>query len=240
MSRWIVVQNLNNYIGTQSMASFQHAAQRWDARLLVITEPINPGLQLDPFGDKLHIGRIHLTYDAIDRWDQVAWFDGDTIIRSDAPSIFDMVEPEQIGTVANVQTNSHADPIRDHAPSWNRLRDRFGVKIDVPLDLYANGGVFVFTPECHGYVWEWAREKLSDKTTVGPMEEQTAWNLAMVQTGIPRVMLDETWNRIGPDVWNATGPMPWYVMHWANIHHHRGNKQAAMGRVEWEAIASAA
>ena len=223
---YIYTLDTGGFITPQTTASHTDAAERWGAEYRVLTGAIRK--RSDPFGVKLELWALPLEDD-----DRVLWLDGDTLIRDDCPSPFALVEPTHFAGVANYQGDTHANPDLDHLPAWDQVCERLPGPVQYDRDTYINGGVLLWTHGPHRQVFYQSDTVVGQGGRVNPMIEQTAQNVALALTRVPLTVLPHTFNRLGPSVWGASGPMTSYVYHYANIHHHRGDKAAAMGRVEW-------
>jgi len=236
--RYVVTMNLGGgAIHPQSRASLKAAAERWGANYLELTEAWGTRPAADVMGCKLEMDLIPVPAGA-----RVAYIDGDCLVRSDCPDVFDMLEPGELGVVASDQGDTHGtmeQSLAAHEGHWNRLRGAFGVAEPCDPWRYFNGGVQVWLKGKHDVMWRVAREGLAKAGRwpggrMNPMDEQTAINLAAVACRLDLTWLGREWNRLGPAVWDRPGLIDCYVAHYANIGHRNGRAR------KWAAIEAAA
>jgi hypothetical protein len=211
LNLYLTTIDFDSYLVPNVRASHEAAAQRWGADYRPMSEPWGPMAAKGVFGAKLDMGLL-----PFDRPCRVVYVDGDVLIRDDCPSLFDRVPAGRFGGVPNYQGDTHANPDRDHWPTWTRIADRLAC--DLPYDplTYINGGVMVFDLADHAIVWPVAASIFADDDRVGPMQEQTSVNVVLRMLGIPRQMLEPGYNRLGASVWRP-GPMPCFVSHLAHL-----------------------
>ena len=227
MSRFVVTLNTNDALCAVSRASHQAAARRWGALYVEMREAWGTLAHLGVFGTKLELDRLPLQ-------GRVVWFDADTVVRSDCPSLFDLVPAGAFGGVCNFQGDTHGgDPYPDHA-EWH---DQVATQMQSPARYdparYINGGVLVFDLPGHASVWRHIRRTLPD-VPVNPMYEQTALNVALVDLAIPLRILPREFNRLGVAAWRGEPAMSACIIHCANLGDLRGDKHAALSRVQWQ------
>lgn len=94
MRKAVVTIDINNFQRENSKESMRSASERWGADFLISTEHFlgeNFGFTFN----KAYLDKIAGEYD------QIAFFDADCIIRSDAPTPFTLIIPEKIRAVQN-------------------------------------------------------------------------------------------------------------------------------------------
>jgi hypothetical protein len=209
------------WIPKNVLESHKDAARRWNAEYVSIEKATD-----SPFADKAILLRT------FNGGDQVAWIDGDAIIRFDCPSLFDVVPQDCFGGVPNFQGDTHdGDPWRYAEPDWQWMVERTG-RLDLFYDPteFINGGVFVFCPELHHAIWD-------DEFPKQPNAEQTMLNFRADMLGVKRKFLARTFNRIGPQAW-APGPMSCFIQHLAAFRflfnkRRREDRMDALDAIDW-------
>lgn len=218
----IYTLNQSGYLTDHVRASHEHAANRWGCEYVVLTEGV--GQRQDTFGMKLE---LHLL-----PGDRCAWVDGDVLIRSDCPSLFEVVDERLFGAVPVFQDGTWTErSARVMQQSVDRMSTMLDASRRVELTQYVNGGVMVWSQRHHS-IWEWLSDAMPSGRT-GPMDEQTAQNVALVKFETAIQFMPESMNRLGPATWNLTDRMTDYIHHWARWNEFRGDKQESMNRVEW-------
>lgn len=210
-----------NWTPPNVRASHEAAAKRWGAEYVV-----NTRLTCSPFADKALMLR-----DA--QGDQVAWLDGDAIVRYDCPNLFDIVPRDTFAGAPNYQGDTHAgDPWYYHESDWQWMVGQTG-RMDIMYDpaRFINGGVLVFSPEHHRAIWEC-------DYPAQPNAEQTMMNFRADMLGVKRLSLAPTFNRIGPDAWQP-GPMTHFVQHlavfrWGDVRSpNRNARRPILEAIDW-------
>lgn len=115
MKRALITIDINNFQTENSKESMKSAASRWGADF-VVSSNLFLG---DAFGftfNKAYLDFISTGYD------QVAFFDADCIIRSDAPTPFTLIIPEKIKAVknGNERIGNYQNTLNQH--TYNLLR----------------------------------------------------------------------------------------------------------------------
>lgn len=204
--RAVAVLNVHNdWYPPNLRQSAQAAAQRWGAEFVEIRTPIVPWF--DAWWEKLNLDR-HLWM-----YERVVFLDRDVAVRSDCPSLFDLVPENAFGIVPSEQEGHHlidAHIRRDMAPLCRLL--------DVDMDYstqYYNSGVMVFSPQRHSHVFALAR-------AIHPLVWTRSWvtidqgllSLALLILAEPVHRLPCTFNRCGAKLWDHWQPkMDDYIWH---------------------------
>ena len=125
-------------------ASYKAAAQRWDAELVWIDQPLYP---CHPFWQKTfvcdHIESLHGS-------SHVLQIDNDMLIRSDCPSPFELVTPETFAMVSGRQSPHR----RMDRGGWNHnahvtWAQRCGID-PAPAWTHPNGGLYLYGTDTFG------------------------------------------------------------------------------------------
>lgn len=188
--RLLVTQNTGgDWICENIAASHRAAAARWDAHYLQLTPRSR-----DVFWQKTIFCAQYVGAH------RCCWVDGDAAIRSDCPSLFDLVPLDCFGGVLNYQPDTHDGEFdKWHGPTISA----FQTLVNVPCGAtdYLNVGVFVWSPDLHRHLWQRVVKFAGPRLL--PMAEQTLLNLLLIESGTKVHHLPATYNRIGPEAWNV-------------------------------------
>jgi len=133
-----------------------------------------------------------------DSYEKIGVVDFDTMIKWDAPNIFDLYDDEFCGVLDNVS-------IQWIDKSLKAFRSSFEELSDVPMTLspYINGGVLFFH-KSHKPFFEKLKnfyltnkDKMDNWSVPGVGKEQSILNLFLVKEGIKRKTLPYCWNTVG-------------------------------------------
>jgi hypothetical protein len=201
--RALVTINVGEVLCPNARRSFEAAAARWKADYVELTGPCTPEVPAPEFL-KFELFRLCAA-------DRIFCIDGGgTIIRSDAPSPFDLCPPTRLGAVLFGTAR---------APNIEDFRDQQEIEWTLCnhcLDMrhacasYFNSEVLVLTRTTHTGMLDRARELawrlrgafLSISSAY--FGAQTPLNYAAVDLGVPIMLMDETWNYTFPE----------YIGHW--------------------------
>lgn len=93
MSEALLVLNIGDFLADNSRRSYKAACKRWECDYVEITEGLPP----------YHSACLKLKAFELCAHDRVFVLDADTVIRSDAPNLFDITDPEHFYAVKNQQ-----------------------------------------------------------------------------------------------------------------------------------------
>lgn len=234
MSRYVVSMNLGGtFIPKNVQESHLDSANRWGAEYIQISGPLGESCK-SPFGIKMEMFRI-----GFEPHDHIVWIDGDAVIRSDCPSLFDLVPDGSFGAVCNAQDERQDENLqtiaglaRDWVPS-----------MQCDQSDYFNGGAMVFSGKhlialAAAFSMSQLICEVHAGKAIGPMAEQTMTNWAVRAMGFPFVMLPASFNRLGVSAWTGK----WreddgtdnYILHLANVPgFDRNTKMDVLSRIEW-------
>lgn len=193
---WLVTLSVGQTIPENVLESFEDAAQRWDAEVLVLDSPLTQKwAKISPhkllIGEQLPAG-VH----------RVFYVDSDLIIRGDAPSPFEMVAqptPFKKGWIAGVRDEQPMNPrLMANLPSINAYLAVAGFELDVDHSRFINGGVLLWDWPAAKPVFDLAIE-LFDRANGCEVDcwEQAALNISIQHLDFPLHLLPVTFNRIG-------------------------------------------
>ena len=135
-----------------------------------------------------------LVFEKARGYDKIGIVDSDTMIKWDAPNVFEMYDDEFCGVIDNVNLKWVSDSLKVYG--------KFFDGVDVDIDEYINAGVLFFTKE-HLPLFENIlnfyldnREEL-DNWNKGGGKEQTILNYHLKTIGFKRKFLDPSWNLLG-------------------------------------------
>lgn len=125
-------------------ASYEAAAKRWDAEVSWINNPLH---QCHPFWQKMFVCD-HI--DSLRGSSHVLQIDNDMLIRSDCPSPFELVGPENFGMVSGRQSPHR----RVDRGGWNHdahvtWANRCEIE-PAPAWTHPNGGLYLYVTETFG------------------------------------------------------------------------------------------
>jgi hypothetical protein len=164
MTNALVVLNLNDFMPAIARESMTAAAARWGVEYVEVTEPV---ADVHHFWQKTYLP-LTLT-----RFERVAVFDADILIRSDCPSLFEKVPPEYIGCVSDVQMGYPRN--WRHAYMGLEEAKRFGLKPYPTERDHLNGGMVVYEPVNHAYYLnEWRKAGERANWSIEPLADEGA------------------------------------------------------------------
>jgi hypothetical protein len=209
--RAFVTINVGDVLCPNARHSFEAAAARWRADYVELNTP-GTSDALAPNFLKLEMFRLCAA-------DRIFYIDGsDAIIRSDAPSPFDVCPPTHLGAIRN-------DP--DRAPTVEAIRDQQEIEwvlynhclgTQHACASYFNSGVLVLTRATHAGMLDRTRrlvEQLSGPRQWVRWQDQTLLNYAAVELGLPILWMDETWNYMHCEDMGHWKGMERFVYHFA-------------------------
>jgi len=209
-SRALVTINVGGVLCPNARRSFEAAAARWGADYVEL-KTVTPDAPAPHF--------LSFELFRLCPADRIFYIDGsDAIIRSDAPSPFDLCPPTHLGVVRN-------DP--DRAPSIEVIRDEQEIEwalynhclgTQYPCAAYCNNGVQVLTRAAHTGMLDRARqlvERLSGPRQLVRWLDQTLLNYAAADLGVPVLLMDETWNYMHSEDIGHWNGMERFVYHFA-------------------------
>jgi hypothetical protein len=136
MKKALITIDINNFQRENSKNSMIDAAKRWDADFISYS---NADLG-QSFG--LTFTKVNLDYIS-SGYDQIAFFDADCIIRSDAPTPFTLIKKDKISVVqnGNERIGNYPNTLGQHVYNLLRINQQNQMldSIDRP-DLYFNTG----------------------------------------------------------------------------------------------------
>ena len=164
----LITFNFNDFLRRKSRESMMDAAARWGCDFVEWTDQYlgADGVPLHPWWQ-----RIMLYEDVSRGYDRVITIDGDVLVRSDCPDIFDLVPLDHFGAVSWRQPGV--------PPGWapDKSLDMYSEMLGLrrpPTDLCINCGMIVWTPLAHlpiirklqscGPVVGWKSDGDSDQT----------------------------------------------------------------------------
>jgi hypothetical protein len=219
--------NVGEVLCPNAKRSFEAAAARWKADYVELNAPCTP----DAPTPKIHKSEMFRLCAA----DRIFHIDGgDAIIRSDAPSPFDLCPPTRLGAVRNDPDGlPNVEDIRDQQEiEWTLCNHCLGTR-HVCVS-YFNAGVLVLTRATHAEMLDRMRElagQLSKPCRLDQWEDQTLMNYAAVDLGVPILLMDETWNYMhSQDIghWNV---MERFVYHFAGS----PDRRTVLPSLDWQA-----
>ncbi len=215
------------YLTENTRASFLSACDRWGCQYAeVVSVDVT-----NPFEARLRI------WDYLPGCDRVAFIDGDTLIREDCPSLFNVVPPTFFGCVPNFQGGHDEHAMADYAA----MAHVFGCPKPYDRATFFNGGLTVMTADLHRSTWEYAASVALDvcrmlDRPIHPNWEQGALNVAFARSACPVAMLPIEYNRHGPEVWDSDRMIA-YIHHYAGAAPANRDKRAMLDRIPWKVTA---
>ena len=229
----VVILNLRDFLPMCARASFQHAAARWGATYLEITEALGP---MHHFWQKAIIpSSPHVA-----RFERVLQLDCDMLVRSDCPSPFDVVPATNFGVVSRVQTGN---PLHLLRYLGKKAAKKFALDAYPDEFYHINAGFILYNTAAHAKelrLWFDAGKHCRWANWLFP--EQLALSCILHQTNVPTTWLPSEWNCLHPwRVYHAGArafEQPGQSMQ-ANVYHFnrpRGRQplKSMMENVQWD------
>jgi hypothetical protein len=238
----VMTINVGDVLTENARQSFKSAAARWRAEYVELTAQPDASAPR-PKTAATNVAAKFEKFELFDRCqaDRVFYIDGaDAIVRSDAPSPFEICPPDEVGAVLN--TAPAGIPYRERIIAcqqelewrlFDSLRGRQGACPD-----YFNTGVLVLTRAYHAGMLQRARQLREALVSAGLATlwiDQTPLNYAAAELGIPICVMDETWNYMCPENFGHWRNMERLVYHFAGSFGLRGILQS----LNWQAPAGA-
>lgn len=218
-----------------SINSWYHYCNRHGVDFLTIDE--NEGGYTYPIWNKENIHHYG------QRYDKIGLVDSDTIIRWDAPNIFDQLEDEGIYGVNDLcDLNWLLGSISD--------RQKFFPEIKIDITKYLNAGVLFFGNKHLSLFKKLLDFYLENKDEIHAIEgggkEQTLLNFFIQKEGIPVKVLDPKWNLLSIHRKNMfqmnwqlkVDPLP-YFLKYAFVWHFTGfpiEDRVRLMKETWEIV----
>ena len=223
----LVTLNLNDFMPPQVRESFHAAADRWGVKYVEITAPLGPQHH---FWQKAIIPLSRYA----DSFDRVLQLDADMLIRSDCPSPFEIVPPENVAVV------SHVQPGRPPHMRFERMKAAWAKHQGlVPYRKsrdHLNLGLFLYSPPRHATLlrrWAQVGSDCNWSTWVS-VPEQFALSCLLPMMRVPVTWLPWTFNTIRAmqrPMLAGPGVMKTYIYHFNGPHGR--NLPAMVAKCQW-------
>ena len=208
--RALVTINVGEVLCPNARRSFEAAAARWKADYVELNGPCTPDAP-SPNLLKFELFRLCAA-------DRAFYIDGgDAIIRSDAPSPFDLCPPTHLAPSATIRT--------ERPTSRSSAISRKSNGAVQPLPGHAARLRLVFQRRSPGADARDARRDARPRAPAGRAaqrprrlvrwQDQTFLNYAAVDLGVPILLMDETWNYMQPEDIGHWNGMERFVYHFA-------------------------
>ncbi|MGD1001843.1 MAG: methyltransferase domain-containing protein [Candidatus Brocadiia bacterium] len=230
--RAVVTINVGGVLCPNARRSFEAAAERWKADYVELNGPCTPEVP-GPSFLKLELFRLCAA-------DRAFYIDGgDALIRSDAPTPFDLCPPTHLGAVRNGPDRvPFVEDIRDQQEiEWALFNHCLGTRY--ACASYFNAGMLVLTRATHAGMLDRARRlvgQLSEPRRLVRWQDQTFLNYAAVDLGVPILLMDETWNYTQPEDIGHWNGMERFVYHLAGS----PDRLTILPTLDWQAQRRAA
>jgi hypothetical protein len=210
----VVTLNLGNFLPGKARRAIQSAATRWHAAYVELTDPLRAdGIVVHPFWQKT------LIPDApeVAVYDRLLVLDCDILIRSDCPSLFDLVPNNAIGVVSRVQSHRpRAMRTRISPDELKRRAARFGLLPYTDERQHLNGGLVLYHREQHSDIlaqWRMAARHIHWRKFW--WNDQAALSCILANSLVPVVWLPWTMNTLdaGRHPTFRAGLMETYIYH---------------------------
>lgn len=219
MKRLLVSLNINDYTCANVRDSLLHASERWDCEYIELTENL-VGSQHLMFNKLVGIKKLIQTLNP----DFIFYVDGDVLIRSDAPSPFELFgQDHAIYAVRDVYDTwtphrlqvykiDVTDPWLSMVHDFMRWDVNISTFIETSHHWFFNAGVFLINvATCKSYI-----NIFTDHIPSVPVHhriEQALWNYILkIKDGIGYMPYE--WNLIDP---NIEGEMTGYIYHFTGM-----------------------
>ena len=178
-----VTEYKNSSFNKYSIYSWEKWCQKNNIDFMLITE----------HDDRLGypVWNKELVYEKAKEYDKIGIVDSDTMIKWDAPNIFELYDDEFCGVVDNASLKWIHDSLKNYG--------KFFDGIEVDIDEYINAGVLFFTKE-HLSLFEdilkfyFKNQDELDNWNKGGGREQTILNYHLKISGFKRKFLSQSWN----------------------------------------------
>ena len=220
----IAVLNLNSYVPGKVHESFWAAAERWGVDYTEIRTPLGP---YHAFWQKAMIcTSAHVT-----AYERVLQLDGDMLIRSDAPSPFDLVPKDRFGVVSKIQPGRRPQALLTR-PGMRTSR-LLGIRPYARPEQHLNAGFILYTPALHrDILLRWQKIGRRNGWPRIPFPEQVALSCLLSYEPHRVTWLPWTWNTCDVPRRFPRGPMQTYIYH---LHApHKPSLAAIMERYQWK------
>jgi len=208
----------NSDYSKYSINSWKYWCKRNDVDFMLITE--HDERLGKPIWNK------ELIFEKAKNYDKIGIVDSDTMIKWDAPNVFDEYDDEFCGVLDNVNLKWVHDSLNVYG--------KFFKGIEIDIDEYINAGVLFFSKE-HLSLFEDIfnfyiknRNEL-DNWNKGGGKEQTILNYHLKKAGFKRKFLNQSWNLLGihkkqmfTHNWQLNEDMTPFFVKYANIWHFTG------------------
>ena len=181
-------QYKNSDYGKYSISSWESWCKKNDVDFMLITEHDNR-LGKPIWNKELIFEKVG------DKYDKIGIVDDDTIIRLDAPNIFEMYDDEFCGVVDNDSFYFMHNSINAYG--------KFFPNTEVDTDNYINAGVVFFTKK-HKHFFDAMldfyfehKDELDNWSVPNTGREQTIFNLMLEKLNIKKKYLPSSWNMFG-------------------------------------------
>jgi len=205
-------------ISQHAKESIENACINWECDYVQITNPLQPSGFHDMF-TKLYLPR------EFKRFDRCIYMDTDIVIKHDAPNPFEIFHDDNnIYVVKDMQQSFLSDEVKNNfkkvqlcSPWYEQCKNALKVDLDHNLycDGFFNGGMFMFTPKNHLYIFDKivsALEHISNEYKQIHQVEQALLNYAfMYYLKNKLVYIPKEWNYIDPPLDSPT--MDGFVYH---------------------------
>lgn len=218
----IAINDPNRQIQNQDYA--QYSIKTWECwcnrnnvDLKVLTE--------DRLKTKYPIFNKELVYEYGRGYDKIGIVDSDTMIRWDAPNIFDFIEDKFYGVNDLCDLNWLLSSIKD--------RQKFFPDVEIDIFKYINAGVLFFSSKHLDFFEKFltfVRENEEEINSIdGGGTEQTLLNFSLQKEGIEIELLDPSWNLLSihkknmfAHNWQLNQNKSPYFLNYAYIWHFTG------------------
>jgi hypothetical protein len=220
----ITLNTGHNVLHDNARASMREAARRWKADYLEIVTPTGDTKQ-HHYYQKLRLA------DHLPDGSRIAYFDADCVIRSDCPSLFDIVPEGQLGWV-RTHHPSHSGATHHVYRPMADFAAKFGVRLDIDHE-YLNSGLMVFDMPAHRPLFAEANRMVSE---IGfdsrwMLADQGYLSVARKKLNLSVFWIPPLFNFCGDALWAGWTP----TMN-AFCYHFCGpiNKSIAIPRTVWD------
>jgi Flp pilus assembly protein TadD len=238
----VMTINVGDVLTENARQSFKAAAERWRAEYVELTaQPDAPAPR--PETGATAVAAKFEKFELFDRCqaDRIFYIDGaDAIVRSDAPTPFEICPPDEVGAVLNTAPAGILYRERiiacQQELEWRLFNSLQGRERACPD--YFNTGVLVLTRASHAGMLQRARQLREALVSAGLATlwiDQTPLNYAAAELGIPICLMDETWNYMCPENFGHWRHMERLVYHFAGSFGLRG----ILHSLNWQAPAGA-
>jgi hypothetical protein len=224
----IYVVNYNDILSNNSRLSFIDAAKRWNAEYVEITESSGLNLAKGMKATAIKVKAFGLTRAA-----RILIIDADVIIRSDCPSLFEVVPESMLGAALGAPTyHPYSGPELVEVKKFYNKSQKY---LDLPewdSSKYINTGVMLASHKYHEELFD-AVFELED-IIKAKWYEQIPFCFALTKYNHEVYILNDTFNYRPIPLSQIPTKMNHYIVHLAGVRESNLEKRQILDGIQWQ------